>query len=243
MRHRSSRLIFVMSAAFCTLLLAVTASIFKLPLTLNAQSQQPSLEIINETESLQVASATIGQEDFVIEFKNAGTQPILGYELEYGDRGMIVDFTTGYKEFNPGQTNTFKQPTTNLQIDGKDVVKLRVKMAYFADDSAEGDWKAGELFRERIQGRRMAIERIKPLIANLQSADQIESLAVGLKNIPIPDKLTEEQKHGFVSTIELWKLKVTTGVSGGGKRNYEDDFQEIKKYSRMQDLLIQRRAQ
>jgi hypothetical protein len=243
MRHLSSRLIFIMSVVVCALLLAVTALVFKLPLYPKASVQQPSFEIINETESLQITSARIGQDDFVIEFKNAGTQPIIGYQLEYGIGGMTVDFTTGYQEFNPGQTYTFKQPTTNLQIDGKDVVKLKVKMAYFADDSSEGDWKESESFRGRIQGRRMAIERIKPLGAKLQRADQIESFAVSLNEIPIPDNLTEEQKRGFVSTIELWKHMVTTGVSGGAKRNKQDDFQEIKKFTHMQDLRVQRRAQ
>lgn len=224
-----NRSLFIRCAVICTFVL-IAAPILFWSFQTRASIQKTPIMITNETESLHILSSKIENNDLVVELRNIGDRPIIAYAFDSKSKnGITVDLTSSEIGFRPGSIHRLRTPIGNLQrATDTGLYKLNISMAFFADDTAEGDWEKSQIQRDKLKGMRLALERVRSNMANITqvSTSSVEKLSGDLSSFTPPRDLTPRQKTGYQSAI----MQARIMLNNQSQMNAEHRFNILKKF-------------
>lgn len=213
------RLLIIASASFCALLLVAAI------IALNSRSPRAGFQrgtrITNQTMSLQVASTTIDDKYLIIDLKNVGTKAIIAYDMLYGDMtsGRLMMSGLFQDVWKPGDVTQLKLALKEgSELTNSDVLRLDLAYCIFEDLSSEGDWEMAARTKEMIEGQWLAFQLGQKHYSALMQRDRVGSVELQnvmteLKQIPVPEGLTQRQKNGFNDGLELLEVGMRTAKS------------------------------
>jgi hypothetical protein len=165
-------------------------------------------QILNETESIQVVSRQITDQNLVLKLKNASNKPIIAYTIEYqpgaeSSPAFDMDLTSSAHLFGPQTEITTIIPLAALARDEQTATyKVKIAMAMFADGEAEGDWKRAQSRREQIKGADLALQNIKKRLPASGNQQSLNRFIMELQELAPSRGLSEDYRKAYLTTVQ-----------------------------------------
>jgi hypothetical protein len=213
----------------CVLIVSVAAN-FRSRVEPVALVAEPSYQIDNQTESLQIVKSGIESGNLVMTIKNNGSKPVVAYRLVINPKEDMMNDLTLRTPIAPGNYETAYIPYQSLEQIDDATRRVKITMVLFDDATAEGDWDQARLMRERIEGANIAYQLIEAKMSgiNRYNKTNLDQLAADIDGCAVPLELRGEQRNGFLGAInnQYIRLKVLTDQRYAGDR--EKGFKTLK---------------
>lgn len=248
---------FILGVIFCALLFIAMAVVIKLPSTPQATRQDRAVTIENQTRSLEVISSKIKNDVngmLILVLKNNGDKPIRTYSIKINENTYSgKEFDVAPKLLLPGETDTFQELLSNIARNkaADEPLKVSIELAYFADDSAEGDWELAEQKRQQYEGAAIAYKAARSQAEALLDVPYLNPLALAVASERVgsltpPDGLTENQKSGFQTGLHslqaiIYGMRQNEEQASDIVQVTEFNKNELKRYLQKSDAELTRR--